>query len=104
LLIEKLFFDSKNFKPDPDFETEWNRDNIRESIQDWRKSLERREHLLWFSHNDDLEPLDMKNLKLKITFQHLAGREGFKEQRVKNVFCYVRIYRVCHRIRFNKAR
>ena len=76
-----------NFQPDPDCETEWNRENIRESIQDWKKSLERREHLLWFSYNDDMEPLDLKNPKLKITFQHLGGRERFREQRV--IFSFI---------------
>lgn len=53
---------------------EWNSQNVRQSILDWKESLHRKEGLNWF-HDSDPEPLDLENPRIKITFDQLVNRE-----------------------------
>ena len=50
--------------PECPSEKDWKSENILESIKKWKKSLYRKEDLHWF-HHTDLEPLDLKNPRIK---------------------------------------
>ena len=68
---------------------DWNSQNIRAEIENWKKSLFKKEDLTWF-HDPEPEPLDLKQPRVKITFNQFVNRKSFLNHKVidcNNLIC-----------------
>ena len=59
----------------------WNSQNIRTEIENWRNSLFKKEDLAWY-HDPELEPLDLENPRIKITFDQFVNRPSYLNHKV----------------------
>ena len=54
---------------------------IRTEIENWRNSLFKKEDLAWY-HDPELEPLDLENPRIKITFDQFVNRASYLNHKV----------------------
>ncbi len=81
LALKTRHLQTDQYYPECPSQDEWNSNDIRQKILDWKSSLFNNEHLHWF-HNSSSEPLDLSNPKIEITFDQLVGRKGFERRKV----------------------